>query len=299
MEQIVIAGELRFDEPMQGYTSIGVGGPADVLAFPGNVEELGRLVAFLSARGLPFFPAGNWTNLVVRDGGYRGTVISLRGLHAVRLLGDSAHPEGIYAQAGARLSEIVSLAADHGLAGLEFCAGIPGSVGGALKMNAGAYGREMKDVVEALTVMDREGHYQEYARQDLSFQYRCLELPEGSLVAAASYRLPVGNREEIRAKIRETVAIRKGKHPLEYKNAGSIFKNPVGPPAGRIIEEAGLKGLQVGGAKVSEKHGNFIVNMGNARAKDITDLISMVQDAVQSRKGIHLEPEVVIVGEEA
>jgi UDP-N-acetylmuramate dehydrogenase len=296
----LVAGNVKFDEPMCNHASMGVGGPADVLAYPGSPEEMGHLLAFLTEQRIPFFPAGNWTNLIVRDGGYRGVVVSLKKLRMVCLEGDD--PSGfryIRAQSGAGLADLVALSIEAGLTGLEFSAGIPGSVGGAVKMNAGAYGHEMKDVIATVSLVETSGNLRIYDRDDLAFHYRCLDIPAGSVIVEATYRLQSGDRETVREKVREILAKRKGKHPLAYRNAGSIFKNPKGQPAGRIIEEAGLKGLQVGGAMVSEMHGNFIVNLGTARAKDVTTLITMIQETVQARKGILLEPEVVIVGEDS
>ncbi|MDD5167235.1 MAG: UDP-N-acetylmuramate dehydrogenase [Syntrophales bacterium] len=295
----IISGNVRFGEVLADYTSIGVGGPADAMVFPCKIEEMGRLVPFLAEQGVPFFPAGNWTNLVVRDGGYRGVVISLKNLRDIRYLGKSESQTDIYAQAGASLAQLVAMSVEDSLSGLEFCAGIPGSVGGAVKMNAGAYGSEMKDVIHSVTMMDRSGRVEEYARERLAFYYRHLDIPEGDIIAAATFLLSAGDGMEIKGRIREIMEKRKGKHPLEYKSAGSIFKNPPGQPAGKIIEEIGLKGLTVGGAMVSVKHGNFIVNTGSATAKDITTLIGKIQETVQAKKGIRLEPEVVIVGEEA
>jgi len=295
----MVSGKVLSGERMSGYTSIGVGGPADVLVFPDGFEELGRLVSFLTARGTPFVTVGNWTNIIVRDGGYRGVVVSLKNLGAVSLREGTAGGPGVYAQAGANLSDLVSLSAEKGFAGLEFCAGIPGSVGGAVKMNAGAYGSEMKDVIQSVTLMDRSGHVRECDRDQLVFHYRRLDIPDEDVILAATFRLSPGQKDEITAKIREIVTKRRGKHPLEYKSAGSIFKNPQEKPAGRIIEDLGLKGMQVGGAKISEKHGNFIINTGTAQAKDVTMLIEIVQQAAYDRTGIRLEPEVVILGEEA
>jgi UDP-N-acetylmuramate dehydrogenase len=296
--QQIVPGDVRFEEPLCNHTSMGVGGPGDVLAFPNSLEETGQLISFLTQCGIPAFPVGNWTNIIVRDGGYRGIVVSLKKMRTVRLLENLAGGPGVYAHGGANLSDLVSLSVEEGLMGLEFCAGIPGSVGGAVKMNAGAYGREMKDVIYSVLLMDRSGSVREYDREHLTFCYRRLAIPEGSVILAATYRLSAGNKVNIKEKIKEIMAKRREKHPLEYKSAGSIFKNPKEKPAGQIIEELGLKGIQVGGAKISEKHGNFIVNVGNAKAKDITTLIKMIQEIVLAQRGIYLEPEVMIVGEE-
>lgn len=301
--QRMVSGNVRFDVPMRDYTSMGVGGPADVLVFPEHPETLGQLVSYLVVQQVPFLPAGNWTNLIVRDGGYRGVLIGFEKMCRVRFLeGQGPADDGyrnLEAQAGASLASLVSLSAKEGLAGLEFCAGIPGSVGGAVKMNAGAYGREMKDVLRSVTIMDCAGQVREVRRDGLSFHYRRLEMPEGHLIVAATYRLDGGEREKIKDQIRDIMAKRKSKHPLDHQNAGSIFKNPEGRPAGQIIEAAGLKGLRVGDAQVSMKHANFIVNLGSARAKDVTTLMDAVREQVQVRTGIRLEAEVVVIGDEA
>ncbi|MGE5789738.1 MAG: UDP-N-acetylmuramate dehydrogenase, partial [Syntrophaceae bacterium] len=188
--------------------------------------------------------------------------------------------------------------AKEALTGLEFCAGIPGSVGGGIRMNAGAYGSELKDVIESVDLLNGEGNIKSCKRQALQFQYRDLALPEGACVAGGVFVLARGNRDAVEGRIREILRTRSGKHPLQYRNAGSIFKNPKGMPAGKIIDEAGLKGARIGGAQVSEMHGNFIVNLGSATAKDIIGLIEHVQQKVLETKGIALEPEVKIIGEE-
>ncbi len=278
-------GKVLFDECMDRHTSIGVGGRADALVFPESVAELGRLVAMLRAEYVPLFFVGNGTNLIVRDDGFRGVILSTKGLRAVRI-------------EGASLAEVVALAAREALAGMEFCAGIPGSVGGGIRMNAGAYGSEMKDVIESVDLLNGEGNLKSCKREALQFQYRNLALPEGACVAGGVFVLARGSREAVEGRIREILRTRAGKHPLQYRNAGSVFKNPKGVPAGKIIDEAGLKGARIGGAQVSEMHGNFIVNLGSATARDIIGLIELVQQKVLEAKGIALEPEVKIIGEE-
>jgi UDP-N-acetylmuramate dehydrogenase len=291
-------GKVLFDECMDRHTSIGVGGRADALVVPESAVELGRIVALLRAGGVPVFFAGNGTNLIVRDDGFRGAVVSTKGLRTVRLEGRGQDRAAIRAEAGASLAEVVALSAREGLTGLEFCAGIPGSVGGGIRMNAGAYGSEMKDVLESVDLLNGEGNVKTCARAALQFEYRSLALPEGACVLGGVFDLARGNREAVEGRIREILKTRSGKHPLQYRNAGSVFKNPKGMPAGRIIDEAGLKGLTLGGARVSEMHGNFIVNLGSATAKDIIGLIELVREKVRERKGIDLEPEVKIIGEE-
>jgi UDP-N-acetylmuramate dehydrogenase len=294
----LVKGKILFDECMDRHTSIGVGGRADALVFPENAAELGKLVALLRAEGVPVFFLGNGTNLIVRDDGFRGVIVSTKNLRAVRLEQRGGDRAAILAEAGASLAEVVALSAREGLTGMEFCAGIPGSVGGGVRMNAGAYGSELKDIIESVDLLNGEGKLTSCARETLLFQYRNLTLPEGACIAGGIFVLARGNRAAIEDRVREILRTRTGKHPLEYRNAGSVFKNPKGMPAGKIIDEAGLKGARIGGAQVSEKHGNFIVNLGSATAKDICSLIEHVQEKVLETKGIALEPEVKIIGEE-
>jgi UDP-N-acetylmuramate dehydrogenase len=291
-------GKVLFDEGMDRHTSIGVGGRADALVFPESVTEMGRIVAFLRAEGISVFFVGNGTNLIVRDDGFRGVIVSTKGLRAVRVEDREEGRAAILAEAGASLAEVVALTAREALTGMEFCAGIPGSVGGGIRMNAGAWGSELKDVIESVDLLNGEGNIKSCKREALQFQYRDLALPEGACVAGGVFVLARGNRDAVEGRIREILRTRSGKHPLQYRSAGSIFKNPKGVPAGKIIDEAGLKGVRIGGAQVSEMHGNFIVNLGSATARDIIGLIELVQQKVLETKGITLEPEVKIIGEE-
>lgn len=294
----ILPQRVLFDESMSHHTSIRVGGSADAVVFPESVEELSRIIKCLRHVGIPFIPLGNGTNVIIKDGGYRGAVICLKDIKNVHLTERGANQVSIYAEAGISLSEIVHLAAEESLTGMEFCAGIPGSTGGAVKMNAGAYGSEIKDAVEAVELIDNSGEIQKCKKNMLKFTYRNLDLPEGSVITSALFLLSRGVREQIQARITEILGMRKDKHPLQYHNAGSIFKNPKGAiPAGQIIDELRLKGVQIGDAKISEKHGNFIVNLGRAKASDIIALIEMVKKKVQEERGIFLETEVKIIGE--
>ncbi|MEI6314234.1 MAG: UDP-N-acetylmuramate dehydrogenase [Syntrophus sp. (in: bacteria)] len=295
----LMGGDVLFDELLSRHTSMGVGGPAQALVFPRNREQLRDLLSFLKRNEIPYVPVGNWTNLIVRDGGFRGVVIGLKHMNESRLLQDSSGDLLLRSEAGASLSDLVNLSATEGLTGLEFCAGIPGSVGGAVIMNAGAYGREIKDALAELTLMDVRGMAQTWPCGQLHFEYRHFVLPEkDAVILDATFRLSRSNKELVKKKIAGIRKVRKEKHPLEYRSAGSVFKNPPGHPAGKIIDESGLKGLQIGGARVSEKHGNFIVNMGEAKARDILDLIRIIQDKVLSERGISLEAEVITIGED-
>ncbi len=293
----IIPGEVLFDEPMDRHTSIGVGGKADALMFPAGSEELEKAVSFLRQGGLPFLPVGNCTNLIVRDGGYRGVLISLKEMRG-RSIRRAEGGAFLYAEAGTPLSEIVRLSLDEALTGMEFCAGIPGSVGGALRMNAGAYGQEMKDVVRVVSLINGNGRVRRVGRGDLGFSYRNLDLPEGAVVIGAEFFLENGSAERIGSRVAEIVNLRKAKHPLQYRSAGSVFKNPASVPAGKLIDHAGLKGKRIGGAMVSAEHGNFIVNTGTAKAADIIALIEFVEEKVFETQGVRLEREVKIIGEE-
>ena len=293
----ITAGPVLFDEPLDRYTSLKVGGPVDALVFPQSVEELEKLVLFLKEGGCPFMVVGNWTNLLVRDGGYRGAIIAMRDLCRIAWGSGDQDPVLVNAQAGVPLAELVRLTAERALAGMAFCAGIPGSVGGAVMMNAGAYGCEIKDVLHKATLMDDRAVVTERLCRELSFEYRRLKVPEGTIVLDAVFCLERGDPQTIRQRIDEIMDLRRRKHPLEYPSAGSIFKNPAGHPAGLLIEAAGLKGITIGGAKISERHGNFIVNTGGAKAADMLALIERVQQEVLKQTGIALETEVRIVGE--
>jgi len=295
----MVSGKVLFDEPMSRHTSIGVGGIADAVVWPERSEELGRIIHFLWQFHIPFIPVGNGTNLIVKDGGFKGAVISMLGMNSISLVDRGPEQVLLRAGAGVTLSEIVLLSEKKALSGMEFCAGIPGSVGGAVKMNAGAWGNEIKDVIETVELMIISGEILESRKDDLKFAYRNLDISEGTIIVGASFLLARGVEEQIHSRINEILGKRKNNHPLEYRNAGSVFKNPNGGiPAGRIIDEVGLKGIQIGNAKISEKHGNFIVNLGNAKASDVIALIDMIKTKVSKERGITLQTEVMIVGED-
>jgi UDP-N-acetylmuramate dehydrogenase len=293
----LMTGKILFDEPAARYTSVGVGGKIDALLFPEDEGELMGIVEFLRRLRIAFLPVGNWTNLIVRDGGYRGALVSLARLRSFSLRDEGKEGVLLLAGAGCPLAELVNLSAREALAGMEFCAGIPGSVGGAVRMNAGAYGGEIKDIVESVSLLDASGVIRAAARKELCFAYRNLDLPAETIIISAAFRLQRGNGETISGRVREVIRMRSEKHPLEFRNAGSVFKNPRDCPAGRLIEEAGLKGVRIGDAQISEKHGNFIVNRGTAAAADILGLIAMIQQRVFEKSGHALETEVKIIGE--
>lgn len=293
----VNVGEVWYDEPMSRHASLKLGGKVDALVMTDTEDQLSDVIQRLSIKNIPFLPVGNLTNLLVRDGGYHGVMLWMRGLSQTIC---GAGEDGKYfidAQAGVSLSRVVGLAAAEELTGLEFCAGIPGSVGGAVWMNAGAYGTEIKDVVSQVTVMDSEGKKKVLRRDEIAFTYRKSNLPADAIICGARFILAKGNGAQIKERMTEIMKWRQEKHPLQYPNAGSVFKNLPGLPAGKLIEEMGLKGLRHGDAQVSNLHANFIVNKGQATASDVLALIRIIQEKAGKEKGIELETEIVIVGE--
>lgn len=289
-------GKVLFNVPMSEHTSLKIGGPADVMAFPQDEGDLKDLMAFADAKGFPFYVLGQGTNLLVRDGGIRGIVVNMtEGFGDISWLDDGKAIVG----AGVRLPDLVMQAAGRGLSGVEFAVNIPGTVGGAVCMNAGAYGSEMKDVVEGVEIAGKKGHKGFIPRSELGFSYRRAELPRGAIVTRAHMAFEKKDAEEIKTKIASFREKRRASSSaVAFPNAGSIFKNPSTGPAGRLIEEAGLKGEKIGGAQISEAHANYIVNTGGARAKDVLALMALVRDRVFSMKGVVLEPEIKVVGED-
>ena len=287
---------IAFDVPASEYTSMGVGGPIACVIFPSTEEALSKIVAFLSASGIAYYPIGNWTNTIVTDDGIADVIISL-----TRMTGSARWPldyglTEIVVRAGTPLRDVVSTCSDILLAGMEFCAGIPGTVGGAIKMNAGAFGKEIKDVVSQVVVMDANGKMEDIPVEDMNFSYRSCDLPEGYIIVSASVLLGSGYREKIDEAIAMIMKQRREKHPLEYRSAGSVFKNQNGIVAGKLIEELGLKGTRIGGAQISEKHGNFIVNVEGAKCNDIIELIEVIKQAAKDKRGVTLETEIKIIG---
>lgn len=289
----VLRGELREQEPLSLHTSLRVGGPADIFAIPLDVEDLQQLVKVLGEQQIPRIVIGGGYNLLVRDGGFRGVAISLEKIHhlAVRQEGD------IRAEAGGRNIDLARLAEVHGLSGLEFLVGIPGSIGGALRMNAGAHGGEIFDHLVSLEILDVDG-IQAYDKKTLNFGYRRLQLDPNKIIIAANFQLDVGSRKEISTAMDACLHKRREAQQVRYPNAGSFFKNPSGQAAWKLIDEAGLRGMTIGGAQVSEVHANFLVNRGGAKSADFLHLAEIVKVKVFAATGIQLEEEVSITGED-
>ena len=297
-ERAGFTGEVRYREPMTMHTSLGIGGPAEAMAFPEDEAQVSRLQAQAHACGAPVMVLGSGTNLLVLDGGIAGLVINVSKLDFIvkERLEDGG--QAVRAGAGAPLPRLAGFCCEEGLSGLEFATGIPGSVGGAVFMNAGAYGFEIKNVLYKIHVVMEDGSVLEMSPEALGEGYRHGGVPENSAVSEAWFSLKPGDAGEIKARASEFMAKRRASQPLSARSAGSTFKNPPGKKAWRLIEETGLKGTRVGGAVVSEKHANFLINAGGATAKDFRALMDIVAGAVRERLGIMLEPEVRIVGEE-
>lgn len=293
LQNVMGGSGIFMEEPMKKHTTFRVGGPADVLVQP-DETALAAILALCRQYHVPYSFIGNGSNLLVGDKGIRGVVIEMTDpMGNIEVDGTK-----ITAQAGAMLSKIANTAASNGLGGMEFAAGIPGSVGGAVVMNAGAYGGEMKDIIEKVYVLDENGAQLELNRDALDLGYRHSCIPEKKyIVTKVVLNLVPRDEAEIRSEMKELNEKRAEKQPLQYPSAGSTFKRPEGYFAGKLIMDAGLRGYQVGGAQVSEKHCGFVINKGDATAADICQLMRDVSDKVQAQFGVVLEPEVKMIGE--
>ncbi|MDD3395336.1 MAG: UDP-N-acetylmuramate dehydrogenase [Anaerotignum sp.] len=282
------------DEPMSGHTTFRTGGPADLFIMPKSLEEVKESIHILQQYQTPFMVIGNGSNLLVSDKGIRGAVLQIGG----RMSKVIADDEYIYAEGGTLLAVLAAKAAENALTGLEFASGIPGTVGGAVTMNAGAYGGEIKDVLVSVEVLTKELEIKTIPAACLELAYRHSILPQnGSILLSASFRLQKGSADAIKSKMMELAEQRREKQPLQYPSAGSTFKRPEGYFAGKLIQDAGLKGKSIGGAQVSEKHAGFVINTGNATTQDILDLIIFCQQTVYEKFNVVLETEVKFVGE--
>ena len=280
-------------EPMNLHTTFKIGGAADILITVNTVDELQTAISACKESGIPVMLLGNGSNLLVSDDGIEGAVIQLDGdFKAITVDGCT-----ITSGAGAKLSRLCTVALEHSLSGLEFAYGIPGSVGGALYMNAGAYGGEMKDVALSVTALTSDGEVREYPADQLQLGYRTSVFKTNKeIILFSKYNLHTDDPEQIKARMDDVMNRRKTKQPLEYPSAGSVFKRPEGAFAGTLIEQCGLKGKTVGGAQVSEKHAGFIINVGGATCKDVMDLVKLVQDTVKDETGYFLEREIIRTG---
>jgi UDP-N-acetylmuramate dehydrogenase len=295
-------GKILWDRPMSQYSTLKVGGPAEAIISVTNVEDLKRLIEWLKENNINWWIVGRGSNILVSDQGLSGVVIVLEGKFAdieiqTRKPGQKEKNASMRTGGGCLLSKAVHYCTDHSLSGLEFAVGIPGSIGGAVVMNAGAWGYEIGNLIDSATLMDNHGKVFIERGENLGFTYRGWGVKSNTVLLYANLILIIGSKEEIKASCRKYQELRKKKQPLTQPSAGSFFKNPPEFSAGRLIDEAGLKGHSIGGAKISEKHANFIVNTGNASATEILSLMHLVQDTVHKKFGIRLEPEVRILGE--
>ena len=294
LSKIVRKEQILEEEPMKKHTTFRIGGPAEYLILPQTIEEIADVIKLCRQEEIPWYIVGNGSNLLVADEGVRGVVIQLlRNFNQIQVEGCQ-----IRMQAGAQNAAVAKRALDASLTGFEFAAGIPGTIGGAVVMNAGAYGGEMKDILKEVTVLDPNGMIRTIPAEELELGYRTSIIArKGYVVLEAVSVLKTGDPKEIKAAMDELIEMRVTKQPLEYPSAGSTFKRPEGYFAGKLIMDAGLRGFSVGGAQISEKHCGFVINKGNATAKDVTELMDETKKIVMEKFGVALEPEVKRLGQ--
>lgn len=286
--------KIKRNEPMSAHTTFKVGGCCDIMAFPNSVESVRRLILCANSSGIDYYILGNGSNVLFSDKGFRGAIIILGTDFSDITVKDDV----ITASAGASLQKVCRRALECCLSGMEFAYGIPGAVGGAIYMNAGAYGGEIKDIVSRVICVNKRGDIITYAADELNFAYRSSRFSDsGEVILSADFKLQKGDPSSIKARMDELMERRKSRQPLEYPSAGSAFKRPEGTFAGLVIEQSGLKGYTVGGAQISEKHANFVINKGGATADDILKLISDVKKVVKEKTGFELECEIRIIGD--
>ncbi len=294
LEQLISTSEIRYNEPLKNYSYTKTGGNSDVLVMLKNKEDLLKTIKYSTDKNIPLTILGNGSNVLISDNGIRGITVITSNMNNIELLDNNI----VKCEAGATLEELTKFLIDNELTNLEFACGIPGSIGGAIFMNAGAYGGEIKDVVRKVETIDKDGNIKQYTNEEMSFSYRHSIIQENNeIIIAAYFQLEKGNRDAIVTKVTELNRLRQEKQPLEYPSCGSVFKRPEGYFAGKLIQDAGLQGLTVGGAQVSTKHAGFMVNIDNATCDDYKQLIKVVQKRVFEESNVKLEREVKILGE--
>ncbi|GGH52580.1 UDP-N-acetylenolpyruvoylglucosamine reductase 2 [Paenibacillus silvae] len=292
-ENHIPSEKVKFNEPLKNHTFIQIGGKADILVHPTTVEEITKVVEIANSHQLPLTVIGKGSNVIIKDGGIRGVTISLSHFDQIKVEGTR-----IMAQSGSDIIDVSRTALAHSLTGLEFACGIPGSTGGALYMNAGAYGGQIADVIEQATVITREGNVVVIPREEMKLSYRnSLFKMDHYIILDAEFSLRQGDKQEIASKMDELTFLRESKQPLEYPSCGSVFKRPEGYFAGKLIQDCQLQGTRIGGAEISMKHAGFIVNVDHATAKDYEDLIQFIQKKVWDTFQVELETEVIFLGE--
>jgi len=295
LQNLISEDSIKVNEPMKNHTTFKIGGPVDVLVLPRTFEDIKITMDYCQKNQQPLFIFGLGSNIVVRDKGIRGVAIKIgNNLKEIKISGQE-----IYAQAGIRLSELARKAAANSLSGLEFAEGIPGSLGGAVVMNAGAYDGEIKDVVVEVEGISQYGEKRTFPLAEIGFEYRHSVFQHNDyVILAVKIKLKPGSKEDIQSKMRAYAHSRQEKQPLEYPSAGSVFRRPAGYYVGPMLEKMGFKGFSVGGAQVSHKHAGFIVNTGNASAKDVLELIDIIKKTAREQFGVDLQPEIRVVGEQ-
>ncbi len=298
-EKELFRGEIKFDEPMSEHTSLKIGGPVDIMVFPEDPVSLKNVVCAANRENIPVFVFGSGTNLLVGDDGVRGIAVSLKLFRSIETTKESSENHVVlYVGAGVPLAMLVNLARKYGYSGIESLAGIPGCVGGAVYMNAGSYGTEMKDIIVSVAIMNSQGEIIILKEEDLGFSYRESHFPEGSIILSANIMLGKDDPSAVESRTREILSRKKASQPLGESSAGCVFKNPDNDTAGRLIDAAGCKGMRKGGLEVSRVHANYFINSGHATCRDFAHLMEAVKAKVKESSGIELMPEVKIIGNE-
>lgn len=293
-----LKGKILSQVSLSRYTSLHVGGIADIMIYPATVQELQTVIRYSRKHAIPYCIMGRGTNLLIKDGGIRGIVIKLsRCCNTIKVIETLKSRVSLTAGAGVSLRRLLNFAVKDSLSGLEFLSGIPGSLGGALAMNAGAQGKEMKDITDTITLLTPQAEVIEQNPGELRFTYRNLALPRGTVILKAVLKMKQSTRSILLGRVEKINRWRRRVQPLNLPSAGSVFKNPPGQSAGQLVEQAGLKGFTLGNAQISDKHANFIVNRGGATAQDVLSLMDIMQNRVYKATGIQLEPEICITGE--
>lgn len=288
--------EVKYMEPMKNYTSLRIGGPADAFIVSKDLPALCNIQKNLKEFQIPFFPVGGGTNILVRDGGIEGAVISLKSFRRIELISKDEKYVKLHVEAGTPLQRLVSFSKEQGYSGIEGLAGIPGTIGGAIYGNAGAFGYEIKDVLLSVEIINSDGNLEKVGVEKIDFGYRSSNIPPTCLISAAEIKLRVDTKERVSSRVEEFLKIKRQKQPIWERSAGCVFKNPAGVSAGKLIEEAGCKGMRIGDIEISNIHANFFINRGNGRASDFIRLMDFVIQKVKEMFNVTLETEIKIVG---
>jgi UDP-N-acetylmuramate dehydrogenase len=296
--KMLFDGERRFMEPMRNHSSLKIGGPADIFIMPHNPSSLKNLLITLKREEIPYFPLGGGTNVLIKDGGIEGAVISLKALNSIEVLSEDDEYVYLHGGAGIPLQKLVAFSREHGYAGLEWLVGIPGLLGGAICGNAGAFGSEIKDILSSVWLMDANGTLNRFRKEDIHFGYRTSSISIKEIIVSGELRLRKDTKEALSSRIEQFIREKRERQPISEPSVGCVFKNPPGISAGKLIDETGCKGMSIGDIEVSRVHANFFINRGQGTASDFLQLMGEVTQRVTKHFGIILEPEIKIVGRE-